>query len=489
MNLADRLGEHARDRPGAVAVIENDRSTDFRGLDLAVWRAAAWLRQEGIREGDVVALAMGDSTLHLAVGLGLARMGAVQLCLALREAAPDRRRLLDRHRPVALVTESTQPASNGIRTLHPDPAWLEPSGEAPDLSARAPGGERPWIIQRTSGTTGLPKAVLQTHAMYAARRELGRGPLSIGPEDRYFAALSMDFGLGYKLCLDALWVGATVIIGAPALPKPDDFLRAVTGSRATYAYLTPSYLHWLVAKLPSGPPVLPGLRVLRSGSMELPERVRKLVLERVSPRLLLSYGINDIDCGVTQADAVVQQSFPGSVGAPRPGVELQLVDEKGRVLGPGQVGQVRIRIQHMPAGYLDDPEATAKGFRDGWFHPGDLGLLSPEGMLTLKGRVDDLMNNEGIKVLPAEIEEALLAHSAVAEAAAFPVPTERNQHRPVAAVVLRAPVASDELMKWCLARLGPRAPRLVLEVPAMPRNDMGKVLKKDLAMLARSRLK
>jgi long-chain acyl-CoA synthetase len=177
------------------------------------------------------------------------------------------------------------------------------------------------------------------------------------------------------------------------------------------------------------------------------------------------------------------------VGAVRPGIELQVVDEAGRAVPAGTVGEVRIRVADMPSGYLDDPAGTARGFRDGWFHPGDLALLSPEGMLYLKGRTDDLINYQGVKILPAEIEEVLLAHPNVAEAAAYAVQTERDNEMPGAAVVLRGERDVESLTRWCTERLrGSRTPRVLLVLKSLPRNAAGKVMRTKLAEMARKQL-
>ena len=131
--------------------------------------------------------------------------------------------------------------------------------------------------------------------------------------------------------------------------------------------------------------------------------------------------------------------------------------------------------------YLDDPAATARAFRDGWYYPGDLGFLAPEGALFLKGRADDLINYDGTKIYPADIELALQQHPAVAEAAAFPVLVDGFRQRPVAAVLLKAPATPDELLAFGRERLGMRSPRDVHIVHEFPRNAVGKVLKRELA--------
>src|SRR5262249_5941277 len=154
-------------------------------------------------------------------------------------------------------------------------------------------------------------------------------------------------------------------------------------------------------------------------------------------------------------NAATQLRFPDTVGIPYPGVAIEIVDDRDRALPPGEVGLIRMRGSGYARGYLDDPVATAKAFRDGWDYPGDLGLLTPEGALILKGRADDLINYDGTKIYPIDIELALQQHPAVAEAAAFPVVVEGYRQRPVAAVTLAAPATREELLAFCRERLGP----------------------------------
>jgi acyl-coenzyme A synthetase/AMP-(fatty) acid ligase len=492
MNVSDRLTEHAAATPHGIAVIEGNRSTSFAALERAVRLAAASLRAQGVRQGEFVALAMRNGVLNLVAGYALARIGAVQLRLSHADGQPLAERLAARHRIAAILTDGDIPGLAQYRRLRADPRWLAPEaalGNAQaDAALRAAGGEAPWMVLRTSGTTGMPKTILQTHAMYAARRELTRGAYGIERADRYFATIGLQFQLGFAMCLDALWVGATVILAAD-IRDAAELIETAKRHRATYTYMTPSLLNDLLPLLAPGAPRLPGLRVLRSGSMAMSEATRRVIVERLSPNLVISYGANDLDCGITEADPQAQARHPGSVGRPRPGVELEIVGEDARTVRHGQTGHVRVRVPVMPSGYFEDPAATARAFRDGWFHPGDLGMLGAAGELYLKGRSDDMMNCDGVKIYPADIEAALLEHPAVIEAVAFPLDSESRQHIPVAAVSLREPLQKGVLLAWCRERLGIRAPQRIVSLRKLPRGDSGKVLTREIAAILNRRRK
>jgi acyl-coenzyme A synthetase/AMP-(fatty) acid ligase len=480
MNLAEIVSRHAETTPGASAVVDAARAYSYREFDRAIRRAARALRKQGIALGDVVGMTMGDTALHLVVAYALARAGAVQLVLTRRDSPQLRRQLAARYRAAMVVGDAADARLDGLRYCAADQAWLEDAGAGDEGGDAAPGGDAPWRIVMSSGTTGAPKAVLQTHAMHVAWREIYARTLTALPSDRYLAIGALDYYAGMRQCMDMHWCGACTIVGVPVRSSAELF-EAVERHAVNYLRLLSNQLQRLLPALPRDRPRFPGVRVLRSGAMIVPESLRREVVRRLTPNLVVTYGSNDVGSVLTFADAATEARHPGSVGIPSPGVTIEIADEQGRRLPAGEVGLIRARAPGMPAGYIDNPEATAQAFRDGWYYPGDLGLLTPDGVLYFKGRADDLMNFDGIKIYPSDIEEALASHPAVAEAAAFPIASATHQDVPAAAVVLRAEVSQEAIIAWCRERLGSRAPCVIAVVKELPRNAAGKVLKQPLA--------
>lgn len=479
INIADNLSKWARAQPRVPAILDRGRVLDFAQLDRATWRAAAWFRARGVGPGTVVATRLGDHSRHLISAFALARIGAVRLLLPRRETPAYFARTAKAFGATFVLAGPSAPGIDGLRLLHPDPQWMDNGGTGIDEAVRVPGGDRVWAIILTSGTTDAPKAVRQSHADYLARRALNQGPHFVQSGDRYLAAISLGTQLGLRMCLDALWFGGSVVVGV-RFEEPGVLLRELRDSSATFVYLTPQFLHRVLAEVTTDGVSLPGLRVLRTGGMVVTPALGELVRRRLSPNFVNGYGLNDLDCAIAAADGPMQARFPGTVGRPLPGVELETIDAAGARLPAGEAGEIRVRVPRMPAGYIDHPEATRRAFRDGWFHTGDIGMIDRDGMLYLKGRADDMMNLDGIKLFPSDIEAALLEHPAVAEAAAFAVDSERHQHIPSAAVVLRAPAEVAALKAWCIGRLGRRAPQWIVVVAALPRNAMGKVARREL---------
>jgi acyl-CoA synthetase (AMP-forming)/AMP-acid ligase II len=481
MNVADIVSRHAADRPDSPAVVERGRTLSYREFDAAVDLAAAAFLKQGIAPGDVVGVTLPNNALHLVTGYALARMGAVQLSLPAREAATVRAALAAKFGATSVVAAGPDAALPGMALHLVSAEWMDPGPPVP-AAPRAGGGDRPWKIAMTSGTTGAPKAVLQTHAMHLAWRRINQAAVPLRADDRFLVVVEPDFFAGMRLCMDVHWAGGAVIVGE-AIDPLDRALDAIERLAITYLYLTPVHLHRLLGAGPGIRARLASVRMIRTGAMVVPEELRRRIRLDLSQHLVVAYGTNDAGSPFTIATGETLERFPDSVGFPVEGVELQVVDEAGAQVAPGVVGQIRVRTEAIPQSYIANPAASARAFRDGWYYPGDLGLLSAEGVLHFRGRLDDLMNHDGIKIYPVEIEQVLLSHPAVAEAAAFPTFSPVHQHVPTAAVTLRAQVSADALQAYCNERLGVRTPRAILLLREMPRTIAGKVDKRKLSDL------
>jgi long-chain acyl-CoA synthetase len=474
MHIADSLDRWAREKPSAAAIVDRTRVIDFRGLDGAAWRTATLLAADGLRPGDRVGISLPDnSVFSLILAYALARLGAAWMLMPTTDPPAFRLALAQRFGLAAVIGEDTA-RLDGVRSIPPRADWLVP-GEPGSCAA---GGDAPFRIGLSSGTTGRPKAVVRTHRDQIRQWQAGRRRIT-GPAGRFLTltSLQLNFGLGYAL--QALDGGGSVHL----VPLPIRFAEvcaAIDREDITHLAVTPTLARDMLSQLDGDKPRFPGLRNLVLSTMAAPEALRREIRRRITPNLVICYATNESGY-VTSADAATQIAFPETVGRPVDDVEVAIVNEHGRPLPPGQVGLVRVRGPALPAGYIDDPAATAAAFRDGWYHPGDLGFLSADGALFLASRADDVINYDGTKIYPAEIEAALLAHGAVAEAAAFPLAVDGYRQLPAAAVILRAPATAAALLAFCRETLGPHAPRIIHAFPDLPRTATGKVLKRELA--------
>jgi fatty-acyl-CoA synthase len=402
---------------------------------------------------------------------GLARLGAVHLPLPLDQGEPQRAALARRFG-----------ARWTLRDADLDAGWLAPGAVREAKTHAAPDGNLGWRLVLSSGTTGAPKATLRTHAKAIAASAIQRSAMALSAADRYLAFIELGFYVGHSRCLDIHLAGGSVVMHHRQSTAA--FFAQVRDARISLLTFTPAVLRKVLAAMPRRARSLPGLRLLRLESMALTQDLLREIVADVTPNVFNAYGTNEtgmLACGMGEE----LLRFPGAVGRAAPGVELQVVDDDGVPLAAGETGLVRARSPAMAGSYLDDPEATARGFRGGWFYSGDCGTLSADGRFAYRGRADDQMNYDGIKIFPAEIEQALLAHPAVADVAAFPMRAAEGHDIPAAAVVLRDPRALAGLRAWVRERLGARTPKIIAAVNAVPRNPLGKVLRRELREMIR----
>ena len=477
-NVADVITRHAATRPWAVAIIENDAVTHYRTLERLVSAAAWQLRQSGIGPGDVVGVALPQSTLYLVAVFALAHMGAVSTALPQSDPAPVRDSFVRRFNVKWVVGASDGAAPPGIPTVVLTSEGIQAAPTEIPKEIRAVGGDSAWNIRRTSGTTSEAKGIAATHRAILARCA-AHSPMFYGPGDRVLSVVSIDTAFGLSACERTLFGGGCIVLPPSQITAPQ-FLDLIDRYGVTHVSLTPNYLNVLLSHLPSDSCRSPLLRQISTTGMAMPEAVRSEIRRRFSPRLLVLYATNEA-AFLTGADAEMQEKYPETVGRALPGVELEIVDDDDRVVNRGEPGHVRARTPWMPGGYVNAQRQENRTFRAGWIYTGDIGVLNADGMLFIRGRADDMMNYDGIKIMPADIEAVLLAHPAVAEAVAFPVASSRHQHLPAAAVVLRHPATGKELIAHCRQFLGARAPLAISIETMFPRNAMGKVRRGELA--------
>jgi acyl-CoA synthetase (AMP-forming)/AMP-acid ligase II len=479
MNVADSLGRWADETPFAAAIIDSSRVIHYRDLDRAVWRAAAWLRRHGVQEGDRIGVSLRDNSAELlAVVYALARIGAVLMLLPPFELKAARLALARRFQLAAVVGDDEAVRLDPLPLLRPSGDWFEPDTAAIDRHPRVEGGAAPWRIALSSGTTGAPKAVVRSHREQVRLCEIGLRQV-VGWGGRYLTLTTLQLVFGLSQPLLTLHGGGLVRIARLPMSLAE-LGEVIDREQITHLTITPTFARDLLLHLSGDKPRFPGLRNLALCTMAVPETLRREIRRRITPNLVVYYATNEA-WYLTVADVAAQPGRPDTVGFPVDGIEIEIVDEQDRRLAPGEVGLVRARGATLPTSYLDDPEASAGAFRDGWYYPGDLGYLASDGALFLSGRVDDVINHDGVKIHPSDIETVLLQHPSVDEAAAFALNSDELRQVPVAAVVLRAAASPSELVAFAGARLGRRAPLAVYVLTSLPKTASGKVVRRQLA--------
>jgi acyl-coenzyme A synthetase/AMP-(fatty) acid ligase len=305
---------------------------------------------------------------------------------------------------------------------------------------------------------------------------LQRTVVRVGPDCRYLCFRDLDAAAGLRPCLIHLAAGGTVVFAAET--EPGNFFEAAARHGATHASASPGLLRSLVAHAP--PKGAPSLKHFEIGGAALQFALAGEAAAKITPHVLSTYGASETG-RIAIAPIDLLRKASGCSGWFVPWVETQVLGEGGRVLPQGERGALRFRGVGFADGYVDDPEASAKAFRDGWFYSGDAGRIDPRGLLFVEGRVDDLVNLGGAKIAPSLVEKVLETHPAVVEAAAFGSKSASGVERLYAAVVTRKPVEEKALVEHCRAKLGSMAPSRVFTLAELPRNENGKLLRRELA--------
>ncbi len=342
----------------------------------------------------------------------------------------------------------------------------------------------------SSGTTGVSKGVMLTHRNVVANIEQFSGIGLVGADDVVLAVLPFFHIYGMVVVMSgALREGATVV----TMPRFDlvEFLETIQRYRTTCLYLVPP----IVLGLAKHPVVdaydLSAVKWIMSGAAPLGEEAAVACQERIGCRIFQGYGL-------TEASPVTHVCFGesvdtdkiGTIGPAIPSTEMMIVDlESGEPVGPGEEGEVWVRGPQVMKGYLNNPEATAETIdANGWLHTGDVGRADEDGYVTIVDRAKELIKYKGYQVAPAELEDLLLAHPAVADVAVIPVADDEAGEIPKACVVRAGDVTGDEIMAYVAERVAPQKKvRSVEFLEEIPKSASGKILRRFLVDRERAR--
>ena len=489
VNVADLLTRQALAAPTAIAAIQREQTFTYARLEALVWALCRHLRDQGLQAGEVVGLHLQDPLVHLVALLALARSGMPSVALSLTAGSTEPgRELLARTGASAVIDADAGRPWAMPRQLALDLPLLDSlaGGPAPHPSVTGDDGlrvARPGQLlhyKTSSGTTGAPKIVGATHEGMLASIDRELTCIGYPAGERFLTPVSLRYDGPRRRTLACLSAGGTVVFCHDGDPAPS-VLALIRHHDVRHFACVPSQAHALAALLPAGRQHLAQMRCLRLSAGPSDGPLHRLLRERVCSQVLISYGCTELG-PMTVAPPDLVARLPHSVGRPMPGIDVQVVSDQDVPLPPDTVGLVRVRAVGMPQGYHDDPAASAQGFRDGWFYPGDLGRLDAEGHLFHLGRADGMMLVNGINIYPAEIEQAMVLHPAVREAVAMPLKHPVAHDLPVCAVVAQQgrDISESELLAFARRQLGTHRPQRVAVLPAIPRDEHGKVRRKAL---------
>lgn len=490
--------EHATQRPTQRALMHGERVLDYVGLDAAMDRIAAALARDGVRPGEAIAICAASSIEYAAVYLGAVRAGVVVAPLAPSSTPDSLAGMVADSGARILFTDATvagalQPvrdkrAGTPIVTLdgsdagQPYETWLAPAGTPvtePEIRA-----EMPLNIIYSSGTTGSPKGIVQSHGMRWAH--VSRGAMT-GYGTSAITLLSTPLYSNTTLAsfFPTIGLGGTAVLMAKFDAR--EYLELAQRHRVTHTMLVPVQYQRLLAHPDFDRADLSAFQQKFCTSAPFSAALKAEVLRRWPGGLMELYGMTEGGGGCLLA----ADQFPDklhTVGRPATGADVRIIDDEGKELPPGSVGEVVGRSAAMMNGYHNQPAKTAEtewhdaeGNR--FIRTGDIGRFDEDGFLILLDRKKDMIISGGFNIYPSDIESVVREHPAVAEVSVVGVPSERWGETPVAFVVLRAGsgAIAQAILAWANERLG-KTQRLAAlhEVDTLPRSAIGKVLKREL---------
>jgi fatty-acyl-CoA synthase len=479
--------------PGRVALVEEGRTTTYAELDRRSLRLAHGLRARGVRRGDRVAF-LGPNSADLVVSMfATARLGAVFLPLNTRLAAPELAYVLGHAAPRLLLWKTgfeDAVTADDVARIGTESLRLEVDAGESLAALSGPADPLPeevglddlFMIQYTSGTSGRPKGVRLSHANIVwnvmnllADVDIRRDEVALVTAPLFHtAALN-------QVLFPTLFKGGTALLEARF--DPIRALDLIERERVSLLFgVTSMYLALASAPSFAGTD-LTSLRCALTGGAPVPESVLRAWADRGVP-LVQGYGLTESSPGATLLPSADGVRKLGSAGPACFFADVRVVGPDQQSMPVGEVGEVQVRGPNVTSGYWDDAAATRSAFTDdGWLHTGDLATLDDEGYLHVVDRLKDMYISGGENVYPAEVEQAIHAHPAVAECAVFGVPDERWGEVGRAVVVLQPDHPLDEagVMAHLAGRLARyKIPRSVVFADALPHNASGKLLKQAL---------
>jgi crotonobetaine/carnitine-CoA ligase len=460
----------------------------------AAARLAGAMRAAGIAAGDRVALIVSNRIEFLEVLLGCAWLGAVTVPINTAARGPQLAHILSNSGARLLLLEAAH--AENLALLDPtalaleaiwligDPADIRlgalaavpmPRGGEP-VTAAAVGPDDLALILYTSGTTGPSKGVCCPHAQYFWWGLNTASLLQLGGEEVLCTSLPLFHTNALNTFYQALLTGNCVRYEARF--SASGFFASLTRCGATVTYLLGAMVPILLSRAPSAEEAGHGVRVALAPGV--PERFHAEFTRRTGIRLIDGWGSTETNFVL---GAAVDRQRPGLMGPVVEGFAARVVDDDDRDVADGAAGELVVSSDEPLAfagGYFGEPEKTAEAWRNGWFHTGDRVVREPDGYFRFVDRLKDVIRRRGENISSFEIEQVLLAHPGVANAAAFPVRSELAEDEVMAAVVLHPnqPLSEAELIAYCTPRLPYFAvPRYLEFVPELPMTESGKVQK------------
>ena len=510
MNTTEFLTIASAIVPDRLALISEGTRITYEGLQARVNRLANALADLGVESGDRIAMLQVNRTEHVEAYLASAKLDAVYVPLNFRARADELTYMINDSGPrVVLVgqryvelmrscAEHLMSVCHYVALEEPAEGWPHydsiiasasdeeryPEGDGDDLT----------VIMFTAGTTGSPKGVMLSHESFSSYILGNVTPADPDVDERNILTVPLYHIAGMQAMMAAVYGGRTLIIQSQFEPK--EWMELVEREGANRAMMVPTMLKMLMDHPDFHEHDLSNIEVITYGAAPMPlEVIQRAIREFPGAHFINAFGQTETASTITMLppeDHILEGSDEeiarkqrrlSSIGKPLEDVEVLVVDEQGVPVDTGDVGEIVARGSRLMKGYWNMAEATAETIRDGWLYTGDLGYFDQDGYIFLAGRAKDFIKRGGEMISPEELEQVLHSHPAIDEAAVIGVPDADWGERVRAIVVLKKghSASEDEVIRHCRQSLASyKKPESVVFVSVLPRNALGKVLKRVL---------
>jgi acyl-CoA synthetase (AMP-forming)/AMP-acid ligase II len=506
MIAADLIRRGAQYYAGKTAVIFGDRTLTFEEVNCNANRLANALRRLGLKKGDRVAFLLANSVQSVEIDFAIIKSGLVRVPLNTRLSEKEHLHMIHETEAKALLfSEAFRDRVAALRPQLPSVRWFcQVDGHPVDWTVslakemEAVTAEEPevhlteddWVtIQYTSGTTGKLKAAVHTQGSWSSITTNILLSLRIEKDDIMLHAAPLTHASGTLVLPHWIRGGVNAIL--PGF-KPAEFLRAVENIRPTTLNLVPTMIAMLLAEPDVEKVSFESVRQIIYGASPMPRETLKKAMRLWGARFIQYYGqtecpliltLLDMDDHVSALENPKLENRLLSCGRPTVSTQLKIVDEEGRELPPGEIGEIAVRSTQQMSHYFQAPELTRETIRDGWIHTRDMGYIDQDGFVYLVDRKSDMIISGGFNIYPREVEEVLYQHPAVMEAAVVGVPHDRWGEVGKAFVVLKegCRATEEELVEFCRQHLASyKRPHSVEFVDSLPKSAVGKVVRRVL---------
>lgn len=477
MNVYQKIKISAHKNLAAPAFISSQGCITYGHFLSLIALASKELHRRGVVKGDVVGITINHVIFHSAIVISLAQLGAVSLSLQSKMPALEYGNRIKRFGVRHVVRSSDIPNILNVNNIEFAKISFAEDQHAFDLAQEGlvePETKDSARFLLTSGSTGASQAVLHTQGSWVER--VARTVDEIDENSRVILP-DINSTLGNVFLLGSLFAGATLIIARTDAYR--ELISDINAYAATHLIFPPHVLLGMMPHLPRRGMAFPTVKHLRPVGSSLSKGLLNDLLSRMSPNVYYPYGISEVGA-ISIATPSMLKLYPDTSGKVKSWSKAEIVDEHGKAMQSNQVGQIRVSVEGMPKEYYREPVVSKEKFRDGWFYSSDQGFINDEGYLFIQGRMDDLINIDGRKINPAQLEAQLINSSSISECAIFISEIKEKK------LLFGAFVANkDQITKALSSNL--QLKELIQDryfsVDALPRNDNGKVLRRDLPSL------